>query len=155
MLVNWTCLCLSLVLGSRTWNLILVDSSLKIEECLHKMAISLKSGRFKQNNHSSLANWPNRALTSQHLRPFLDILSVHLCISVVRPRLHCAPWSAFGLPRLPSFSHSTWLYLQYLSLFCPRHNTKRRSLSMRVLSHSDTHYLNRHMAGCGCHEILM
>ena len=26
---------------------------------------------------------------------------------------------------------------------------------MRVLSHSYTHYLNRHMVGCGCQEILI
>ena len=26
---------------------------------------------------------------------------------------------------------------------------------MLVLSHADTHYLNRHMVGCGCHEILI
>ena len=35
----------------------------------------------------------------------------------------------------------------------PRHNSRRRSLFMLVLSHFDTHYLNRHMAQCGCHEI--
>ena len=51
-------------------------------------------------------------------------------------------------------------YLAYSSLhLClsvsPRHNFRRRSLSMLVLSHSDTHYLNRHMVGCGCHEILI
>ena len=43
-----------------------------------------------------------------------------------------------------------------LSLFhSPRHDSRRRSLFMRVLSHSDTHHLNRHMVGCGCHEILL
>ena len=42
-----------------------------------------------------------------------------------------------------------------LSLFCPEHNTRRRSLLMLVLSHSHTHHLNRHMVGCGCHEILI
>ena len=36
---------------------------------------------------------------------------------------------------------------------CSEHNSRRRSLSLRVLSHSDTHYLNRHLVGCGCHEI--
>ena len=35
----------------------------------------------------------------------------------------------------------------------PRNNSKKAfSRWMRVLSHSDTHYLNRHMAQCGCHE---
>ena len=32
---------------------------------------------------------------------------------------------------------------------------RRRSLFMLVLTHSDTHHLNRHMVGCGCHEILI
>ena len=40
-------------------------------------------------------------------------------------------------------------------LHSPRHDCRRRSLSMLVLSHSDTHYLNRHMVGCWCHEILI
>ena len=85
MLVNWNCLCFSLFLGSRTLTLIVVDSWFKIEEFLHEMPISLKSGRVKQNNHSSLANWPDRALTSQHLQRFLDILSVNLCLSSTVP----------------------------------------------------------------------
>ena len=155
MLVNWICLCFSLLPYTRTLTLIVVDSSLKIEEFLHKMAISLKSERVKQNNHSSLAKWPDRTFSSQHLRRFLGILSVHVCIHVSLPPHHCALLSAFGLPRLPSFSQSASLCLLHLSLFCPRHNTRKRSLFMRVLSHSDTHHLNRHMVGCGCHEILI
>ena len=119
------------------------------------MAISLKSGRVIENCPSSLDNWPDRALNSQHLRRFLDVLSVHLCIPVSLPPFHCALWSAFGLPRLPSFSHCASLCLLHLSPFCPRHNCRRRSLFMWVLSHSDTHYLNRHMAWCGCHKILI
>ena len=40
-----------------------------------------------------------------------------------------------------------------LSLFhSPRHDSRRRSRLMLVLSHSDTHHLNRHMIGCGCHD---
>ena len=43
-----------------------------------------------------------------------------------------------------------------LSLFhSPRHDPRGRSLLMLVLSHSDTHHLNRHMIGYGCHEILI
>ena len=34
----------------------------------------------------------------------------------------------------------------------PKHNSLWRSLSMLVSSHSNTHHLNRHMVGCGCHE---
>ena len=37
----------------------------------------------------------------------------------------------------------------------PRHNSRGRPLFMRVLSHSDSHHLNRHMVGCGCHEIMI
>ena len=110
-LINWIYLCFSLFLCSRTLTLIVVDSSLKIQEFLDKMAISLKSGRVKQNNHSFLAHWPDRALSSQHLRRFSGILSVHLCIPASLPPFDCVLWSAFGLPRPPSFSHSTSLCL--------------------------------------------
>ena len=64
------------------------------------------------------------------------------------------------------FSHQLSVFAQ--SLYCfvysslhlylsasPRHNFRRRSLFMQVLSHSYTHHLNRHMVGCGCHEILI
>ena len=84
--------------------------------------------------------------------------SVHLCLSssvAQFPWFHCALWSAFGFPRILSLSHSASLYLLHLSLFYPIHNTRRRSLSMLVLSHAGTHYLNRHMAWCGCHDILI
>ena len=141
MLVNWICLCFSLFPCSRTLTLIVVDSSFTIEEFLHKMGTSLKNGRVRQNNHSYLADWPDPALSSQHLRRFLDILSVHLCIPVSLPLFHCTLWSAFDLPQLPAFSHSTSLSLPYLSLSCPKHNSRRRSLSMLVLPHSDTHTL--------------
>ena len=43
-----------------------------------------------------------------------------------------------------------------LSLFhSPRNGSRRHSLFMRVPSPSDTHYLNRHTAWYGCHEILI
>ena len=109
---------ISLFLCTSVWRLTLaaLDLMFKIEEFVPKMAISLKSGRVKRNNHSALANWPNRALSSQHLRRFLYIFSVHLCIPVSLPPFHFTFWSAFGFPRLPSFSQSTSLYLPYLSL---------------------------------------
>ena len=71
------------------------------------------------------------------------------------PWFYCALWSAFGLPRIPSFSHSASLSVCICACCCSEHNSRRRSLFMGVLSHSDTHHLNRHMAGCGCHEILI
>ena len=78
--------------------------------------------------------------------------SVNPCLSStisLRPLVGLRPPS-----RIPSFSNSASLCLLYLSLLCPRHNTRRRSLSMLVLSHSDPHYINRHMAQCGCPDIL-
>ena len=153
MLVNWICLCFSLFFCSRTLTLIVVDSSLKIEGCLHKMAMFLKSGRVRQNNHSSIAKWPDRALSSQHLRRFLGILSFHLCIPVSLPPFQCALRSAFGLLRPSAFSHSTSLCLLYLYVLSKTQLQEAFSHLMLVLFHSDTHHLNRHMARCGCHEM--
>ena len=39
--------------------------------------------------------------------------------------------------------------------FCPRHNSLWRSLSMLVLSYSDTQNLNGYIGWCGCYEILI
>ena len=69
-------------------------------------------------------------------------------------------WKMTRFSRHFSAAAQAVCYLAYSSLhLClsvsPRHNFRRRSLSMLVLSHSDTHYLNRHMVGCGCHEILI
>ena len=74
---------------------------------------------------------------------------------IVSPLVPLRPLVGLRPPsKNPSSCHSTLLCLPYLSPFCPRHNSLWRSLFMRVLSHLDTHYLNRHMAKCGCHEIL-
>ena len=72
---------------------------------------------------------------------------MHPCLSSTVPR-----WPS---SKVSSFCPSASLCLLHLSPFCPRHNSSKRSFFMRVLSHSDTHYLNRHMVGCGCHEILI
>ena len=92
------------------------------------------------------------AVSSPHLLRHFAVLSIRLLISVSHSQLHYALWSAFGLPQ--EFNLSLCLLYLYLSV-SPRHNSRRRSLFMRVLSHSVTHYLNRHMVGCGCHEILI
>ena len=47
------------------------------------------------------------------------------------------------------------LSMLYLSPFCQRHNSSRRSLFILVLCHFGTHYPHRHMVGCGSHEILI
>ena len=49
----------------------------------------------------------------------------------------------------------TSLCLPYLSLRFFQDTTAEGVLSLCGCSHSDTHYLKRHMAGCGCHEILI
>ena len=63
-----TALEISLFLSSlvRRLNLVAVDSSLNIAEFLHKMAMSLKNCRIKQQNHSFLANCTNSALSSHY-----------------------------------------------------------------------------------------
>ena len=71
------------------------------------------------------------------------------------PWFYCAPWSAFGLPRILSFSHSASLSLCMAACCCSKRNSRRRFLFMLVLSYSDPQHLNRHMVGCGCHEILI
>ena len=144
MFVNWICLCFSLFLWSRILTLIVVNSSLKIEEFFHKMAISLKSGQVKQNNRSSLANWTNWTLSAYYLLWLLENLSYHLCIPVSLPPLYSAIRSAFGLPRklldsstlslsLSVHPHILPHYACCISACCwPKHNFRRRSLSMLV-----------------------
>ena len=120
-LVHWICLCFLLFLCTRMLTLVVVDSSwFKIEEFLHKMAISLKNCRVEQKNHSLMARW--------HDLPSVVII--------------CSDFWIF------------WLFIWTpLFLFHSlRHQSRRHSLQVRVLSHSDTDYLNRHMAWYGCHE---
>ena len=89
--------------------------------------------RVKQQNHRRfVANWTDWT--------FMFLL---FCVTTGNwsvpplPWIHCALWSAFGLRRklltsfiLPHYDYciSGWL--------CPRHNTRRHSLSMLVLSYS-------------------
>ena len=71
------------------WTLILVvvdSSSFKIEEFFHKMAICLKNCRVEQKNHSSLARWPDWALSSHPLLRLGVDLSVHLFLDCAVPR---------------------------------------------------------------------
>ena len=103
------------------------------------MAISLKNRRVEQKNHSVLASWSDWALSSQHLLTVKTDLSVHFFLACTVPR---HPLVGL-LPPSTSFILSLRLTLHAISLL------------MLVLSHSETHYLNRHMVGCGCHEILI
>ena len=106
--------------------------------------------RVKQQNHSFLANWINWTLSSHYSLWLLSSLK-----NKSLPWFHFALWSAFGLLRIPSFSHSTLLSLCISAWPCPKHNSRRRSLSMLVLSHSDTRHLNGYIGWWGCHEILI
>ena len=75
-------------------------------------------------------------------RIILSLQDEMICYSVL---ISCPDSLIFGL-----------LICTPLPLFhSPRHNTRRRSLFMRVLSYSDTHNLNGYIAGCGCHKILI
>ena len=126
------------------------------------MAISLSE--FQRRIILSPSNWQDSCLSCEYLITLFpsscllisSSLSLSLSLTVAQFQSSTAPFgSAFGLLRLSSFSHSASLCLLNLHPVCPRHNSRGRSLFMRVLSHSDTHHLNRHMAGCGCHEILI
>ena len=148
-----TTLEISLFLSSpvRRLNFIVLDSLFKIEKFLSEMAIfswDLNSKRTKSFFLCQL-NWLNI-----YFSLFCLILE-YFDLSAL-PWIHCALWSAFGLLRkilqslLPP--HSQY----HISVWpCPKHNTRRRSLSMLVLSSSDTHNLNGCMGCCGCHEILI
>ena len=136
------------------------------------MVIPLKNCRVEQNNHSFLTNWLD---WGSDLRIYSQSRLICPFISFSVVQFHDAIWSAFGLHRLPLFSHSASRRLLHLSLFCPKHNTTRRSLWVLVLSHSDTLTTSSglwHSEGatkevtslaahrgtgvwCGCHEILI
>ena len=97
-LAYWICLCSWLFLFTRTLTLVVVDSSsFRIEEYLHKMAISLKNCRVDQKNHSSLAWWHDLPfVSSDHLLRLLDILSVDLYTSVSLPQSKTQLQKAFS-----------------------------------------------------------
>ena len=105
--------------------------------------------RVEKKNHSFLARWHD--LSSQlSAFPELDaVLSVYLCLSSSVPLVSLVPL------RPPSnfFIHSPSLPLPTRSIQYT--SPKRRSLAECGCSLTlPTHYLNRHMAWCGCHEIL-
>ena len=144
----------------RTLTLIFIHSSwFTIDRFIHKITIFLRNWRVEQKNPCFLVNWLAWALCSQPVFRLDAMLPVNLCISVPNPLLLYFFGSTipFGRPsaslkRVPSFPGSASLCLLHLYLFCARYNFRRRSLSMLVLSHSDTHNLNRHIGWCGCHE---
>ena len=131
---------------------VLVDCWFKIEEFPKKMAISLSefqreiilSQKTDRIRASVLDIWSHSFLFCLLISSSLPLMN-----SSKVPLGFPPP---FGRPSASlEFLHSLFLSACY----CPSHNSKRRSLFMRVLSHSNTHYLNRYKVGCGCHDILI
>ena len=114
-----------------------------------EMAISLKNCRVEQQNQSFLSNWTAWAISSHCSLWLLSSLSVHLSLGSTAPFGRPSASLKFFHSLIPPHPHSVSLCA------AAQNNSRRRSLSMLVLSCSDTHYLNRHMAWCGCHEILI
>ena len=128
-LVNLICLFFLVFLCTRTLTLVVGDCWFKIEEIHYKMAFSSKNCQVEQKNHAVLANWSDRALSSQHLRRVLVTLFVHLCITVSLPPFQCALWSAFGLHRKFLYSLTPPQYACCISIWpCPKHNARIHSL---------------------------
>ena len=118
---------------------------------------------FRKKNHSfSATDRIHSSVVNIWSHSFLFCLlissSLSLILSPTVSNFHFAPLSftaPLGRPSPPSNSFIPSFHLTitlHLSLFCPRHNSIRRYLFMRVLSHSNTHYLWGYMVCCGCHE---
>ena len=137
-------LSVSLLFLFNRW-LFLLIAGWKLKNSLTKWQSPL---RIPETNHSFWENWQDSCLSSEYLIRFFPVLFVHLSLMLsskvpLRPSDSLPPPSNF-------FIHSLSLHP-----FCPRHNSRRRPLFMWVLSYSSTQHLNRHMAWCGCHEILI
>ena len=106
----------------RMLTLVVFDSLFKIGEILHKMDISLKNYRVEQLNQSFFANWTDGwdQFSLFTLTPEQFVCSSH-------PWFHCALWSAFGLPRILSFSNSNSRSLCISACWCSENNSRRRS----------------------------
>ena len=142
--------CLFLCSSVRIVTLVVFASSFKIDEFLHKMAISFSDLKDEKQNQSFLANWTDCARSSHYLLWLEGNLSAHLTLGSTEP---CGRPSA-SLEFLHSLIPPH--YTCCISLCCsPRHNIRRRSLSMLMLSSSDTHNLNGYMGWCECHKILI
>ena len=109
--------------------------------------------RIPETNYSFSENWQNSCLSSEYLIKLFPLFCL-LISSSLSLMLSCTIPLGSTSASL-EFLHSLIVphYAYCISLWpSPKHNTRRRSLSMLVLSHSDTHYFKGHMACCGCHE---
>ena len=119
--------CLFLCCSVRIVTLVVFASSFKIDEFLHKMAISFSDLKDEKQNQSFLANWTDCARSSHYLLWLEGSLSAHLTLGSTEP---CGRPSA-SLEFLHSLIPPH--YTCCISLCCsPRHNIRRRSLSMLV-----------------------
>ena len=126
---------------------IIVDCWFKNEEFPNKMAISsAQNSRDKPFFLRKLTGFVPQLWIFDHTLSWFVCSSLHLYLSCSVASFQSFPWFHCDLSRISSFTLS-------LYPFCLRHNFRRRSLFMRVLSHSDTHHLNRYIVGCECHEI--
>ena len=121
----------------------------KIEEFPNKMAISsAQNSRDKPFFLRKLTGFLPQFWIVDHTLSCFVCSSLHLCLSCTVAQFQSSTWFHCGLPWISSFTLP-------LYPFCPRHNSRKRSLFVWVLSHSNNPYLNRHMTWCGCHEILI
>ena len=166
MFVHWIGLHFSVF--SSTWKLtqVVVDFGSKLKRSSTKWQ---SPRRIVQLNRRIILSLPDEMipLSGDHLLRLLDICLL-ICTPLSLFHNFTAPFGRLSAS-LDSFSIVSlchWPfpvhplipphYAYCFSLWCSRkHNTRRCPLFMRVLSHSNTHYLNRHMAWCGCHEILI
>jgi hypothetical protein len=78
--------------------------------------------------------------------------SLHLYLSCSVPKFLLVPLRPLVGLRPPS---NFFIHCLSPPVLSRTHSQKAFSRPMLVLSHSDTHYLNRHMVGCWGHEILI
>ena len=112
--------------------IVIVDCCLKLKNSVTKWQSPPQNSREKS---SFLRKLTDSWLSSAYLIILFPVVSSHLFISVSHAQLHSSTWFHCGLPRISSFTLSRYP-------FYPRHNSRWRSLFMRMRSRSDTHHLS-------------
>ena len=131
----------------RRLTLAALDSSFKIEELLHKMAISFSESKVEQHNHSFLARWHDLPISSDPLLWFLSILSVHICLSFSVPLFPLRPLVGLRPPwKIALFSHSVSHSFSFILTFCL--TVPAVSLPAAVQNTTTKGVLSK----CWCHE---